>query len=55
MNGDETAMDRYADWLLVGRIGEILPARSTIQAGALPKAVRIEIDCVARIPTPAAD
>jgi NAD-dependent deacetylase len=26
VNGDETAMDRYADWLLVGRIGEILPA-----------------------------
>ncbi len=25
VNGDETAMDRYADWLLVGRIGEILP------------------------------
>ena len=26
VNGDETAMDRYADWLLLGRIGEILPA-----------------------------
>ena len=26
VNGDETAMDRYADWLLVGQIGEILPA-----------------------------
>lgn len=26
VNGDETAMDRYADWLLVGAIGEILPA-----------------------------
>ncbi len=26
VNGDETAMDRYADWLLMGRIGEILPA-----------------------------
>jgi NAD-dependent deacetylase len=25
VNGDETAMDRYADWLLMGRIGEILP------------------------------
>jgi NAD-dependent deacetylase len=25
VNGDETAMDRYADWLLVGRIGELLP------------------------------
>ena len=25
VNGDETAMDRYADWLLVGQIGEILP------------------------------
>ena len=26
VNGDETAMDRYADWLLLGPIGEILPA-----------------------------
>ena len=26
VNGDETAMDRYADWLLVGQIGDILPA-----------------------------
>ena len=26
VNGDETAMDRYADHLLVGQIGEILPA-----------------------------
>ncbi len=26
VNGDETAMDRFADWLLVGPIGEILPA-----------------------------
>jgi NAD-dependent deacetylase len=26
VNGDETAMDRYADWLIVGQIGEILPA-----------------------------
>ncbi|MGA9279110.1 SIR2 family NAD-dependent protein deacylase [Ilumatobacter sp.] len=26
VNGDETAMDRYADVLLIGRIGEILPA-----------------------------
>ena len=26
VNGQETAMDRYADWLLVGEIGEILPA-----------------------------
>ena len=26
VNGDETAMDRYADWLLLGQIGEILPA-----------------------------
>ena len=26
VNGDETAMDRYADSLLVGQIGEILPA-----------------------------
>jgi NAD-dependent deacetylase len=26
VNGAETAMDRYADWLLVGPIGEILPA-----------------------------
>ena len=26
VNGQETAMDRYADWLLVGPIGEILPA-----------------------------
>jgi NAD-dependent deacetylase len=25
VNGEETAMDRYADWLLVGGIGEILP------------------------------
>ena len=25
VNGQETAMDRYADWLLVGEIGEILP------------------------------
>jgi NAD-dependent deacetylase len=25
VNGDETAMDRYADWRLVGRIGEVLP------------------------------
>lgn len=25
VNGDETAMDRYADHLLVGQIGEILP------------------------------
>ena len=26
VNGAETAMDRYADWLLVSQIGEILPA-----------------------------
>lgn len=26
VNGEETAMDRHADWLLTGRIGEILPA-----------------------------
>ena len=26
VNGDETAMDRYADWLLLGQIGDILPA-----------------------------
>ncbi len=26
VNGAETSMDRYADWLLVGQIGEILPA-----------------------------
>ena len=26
VNGQETAMDRYADWLLVGEIGDILPA-----------------------------
>jgi NAD-dependent deacetylase len=26
VNGDETAMDRYADHLLVGRIGEVLPS-----------------------------
>jgi NAD-dependent deacetylase len=26
VNDDATAMDRYADWLLVGQIGEILPA-----------------------------
>ena len=26
------------------------PARATIQAGALPKAVKVEIDCVARVP-----
>jgi NAD-dependent deacetylase len=26
VNGQETAMDRYADWLLVGSIGDILPA-----------------------------
>jgi NAD-dependent deacetylase len=26
VNGDETAMDRYADWLLVGSISEILPS-----------------------------
>jgi NAD-dependent deacetylase len=26
VNGAETAMDRYADWLLVGSIGKILPA-----------------------------
>lgn len=25
VNGQETAMDRYADWLLVGPIGQILP------------------------------
>ena len=25
VNGEETAMDRYADHLLVGQIGEILP------------------------------
>ena len=31
VNGAETAMDRYANWLLVGQIGEILPA--LIQAG----------------------
>ncbi len=29
VNGQETAMDRYADWLLVGAIGEILPALVT--------------------------
>jgi len=26
VNADETAMDRYADWVLRGSIGEILPA-----------------------------
>jgi NAD-dependent deacetylase len=26
VNGSETAMDRYANWLLVGQIGDILPA-----------------------------
>jgi NAD-dependent deacetylase len=26
VNGAETAMDRFADWLLVGQIGDILPA-----------------------------
>jgi len=26
VNGEETAMDRHADWLLTGRIGDILPA-----------------------------
>lgn len=26
VNGAETAMDRYADWLLVGQIGEVLPS-----------------------------
>jgi len=26
VNGQETAMDRYADWLLTGEIGDILPA-----------------------------
>jgi NAD-dependent deacetylase len=26
VNGQETAMDRHADWLLIGEIGEILPA-----------------------------
>jgi NAD-dependent deacetylase len=26
VNGADTAMDRYADWLLVGRIGDVLPA-----------------------------
>jgi NAD-dependent deacetylase len=29
VNGAETAMDRYADWLLVGPIGDILPALVT--------------------------
>ncbi|MGB0113351.1 MAG: Sir2 family NAD-dependent protein deacetylase [Ilumatobacteraceae bacterium] len=29
VNGDETAMDRYADWLLVGQIGDILPTLVT--------------------------
>lgn len=29
VNGQETAMDRYADWLLVGAIGEIVPALIT--------------------------
>jgi NAD-dependent deacetylase len=32
VNGDETAMDRYADWLLVGRIGEILPPLIGLEA-----------------------
>ena len=26
VNGDETGMDRYADHLLMGLIGELLPA-----------------------------
>lgn len=26
VNGDATAMDHHADWLLTGQIGEILPA-----------------------------
>jgi NAD-dependent deacetylase len=29
VNGEETAMDRYADWVLVGAIGDILPALVT--------------------------
>lgn len=30
--------------------GEHRPARATVQAGGLPRAVRVEIDCVARVP-----
>jgi NAD-dependent deacetylase len=33
VNGDETAMDRYADVLLVGQIGDILPALVETSAG----------------------
>ena len=29
VNGDSTAMDRYADWLLLGQIADILPALVT--------------------------
>lgn len=34
-------------------MGEHRPARSTVQAGALPKGAEVEIDLVARIPEPA--
>ncbi|MCA8971546.1 MAG: RidA family protein [Planctomycetes bacterium] len=30
--------------------GDARPARATVQAAALPKGARVEIDCIARIP-----
>lgn len=36
--------------IYAGAMGEHRPARSTVQAGGLPKNVGIEIDLVARIP-----
>ncbi len=44
--GDFAAVnERYAE-----AFGESRPARACVQAAALPKGARVEIDCVARIP-----
>jgi 2-iminobutanoate/2-iminopropanoate deaminase len=31
-------------------LGESRPARSTVQVAGLPRGVRVEIDCIARVP-----
>jgi 2-iminobutanoate/2-iminopropanoate deaminase len=31
-------------------VGDERPARSTVQVAGLPRGVRVEIDCIARIP-----
>ncbi|MES2392691.1 MAG: RidA family protein [Acidobacteriota bacterium] len=45
-----TMNEIYARYLMVE--GTVAPARSTIQAGRLPKDVAVEIECIAVGPTP---